>query len=160
MTQKKYLKIFLVSALVFIALGGLMIHYGFHPVSGSRARMVNYVPFIAGLITIFIVTTLFMYKKLIPFAYLMNGMLCIIGIIAMTVYSLTPRHIPLWADIITLLALFCLGKLLFELEMTIPSNLDALRRRGRFLRYPNMGYWVVHLVTLSIVFALGHILWK
>ncbi len=159
MTQKKYLKIFLLSALVFVTLGGFLLHFGIHPIYGERALLVDFVPFIAGLMAIFIVTSLFMIKKLFPFAYLLNGMLVIIGAVCMTAFTLTPKHFPLWPDIISLFSVFCIGKLLFELEMTIPSNLDTPRRKGRFFRYPNMGYWFVHIVTLSVVFSLGHILW-
>ncbi|MFP4081816.1 MAG: hypothetical protein ACLFVG_03550 [Candidatus Aminicenantes bacterium] len=32
--------------------------------------------------------------------------------------------------------------------------------RGKFFRYPNMGWWWVHLVALSAVYALGHFIWR
>ncbi len=159
MTQKMYLKTFLLAALVCIALGGFLLHFGIHPIFGERALLADFVPFVAGLMTIFIVTSLFLIKGMMPFAYLMNGMLVIIGAITMTTYSVTPQHFPLWPDILVLFTVFCIGKLLFEVEMTVEANLVKLRHKGRFFRYPNMGYWFVHLVTLSVVFALGHFLW-
>lgn len=159
MSHKMYLKTFLLVALVCIGLGGFLLHFGIHPIIGERAKIVNFVPFIAGLMTIFIVTSLFILKGLMPFAYLLNGMIVIIGTVTMTAFSITPHHFPLWPDILVLFTVFCIGKLLFETEMITEANIGKPRHKGRFFRYPNMGYWFVHLVTLSVVFSLGHILW-
>ncbi len=159
MTQKSYLKTFLIAALLFLSVGGFMMHYFFHPIMGETAKLVNFVPFIAGLMSIFIVTTLFLIKNLMPYAYLMNGMLAIIGMITMASFTFHGKPYPLLPDILILFSVFCIGKLLFELELTREDNLIKPRHKGRFFRYPNMGYWIVHLVSLSAVFALGHILW-
>ena len=159
MTQKRYLKVFLLAALFFVGLGGFLIHFGFHPVSGGGSSPVNFVPLAAGVMTVFIVTSLFLIKGFAPFAYLLNGMIVIIGAITMSAYSITPDHFPLWADIMVLFTVFCIGKALFDFELTVITNLDTPRRKGRFFRYPNMGYWLVHAVTLSVVFTLGHFLW-
>jgi hypothetical protein len=53
---------------------------------------------------------------------------------------------------------FAVGKALFELELA--SRLDQTTRRGRFFRYPNMGFWWVHLIALSMVYTLGVQIWK
>ena len=160
MTQRKYLKALLISALICITLGGLMLHLGIHQIFGERARFVNFVPFIAGLISVIIVTAMFLIKKMIPFAYLLNGMLCIIGTVTMAFFSVKGKPYPLIPDIIILFTVFFIGKILFELELTNENTINKPRHKGRFLRYPNLGYWVVHLVSLSVVFSLGHILWK
>ncbi len=155
MVQKKYLKIVLITTLVCISLGGFLLHLGIHPIQKLPA---NFVPFFAGIISVLVVSTMFCFKKLIPFAYLTNGMLAIIGTITMVHYGLV-KH-PILPDILILWGVFFIGKLLFDLEMTNTNNLDAPRHKGRFFRYPNMGYWGVHLAALSIVYYLGHILWK
>lgn len=160
MTQKSYLKTLLIVVLVCITLGGFLLHFSFHHVFGQGARAVNFVPFIAGLMSVFIVTSLFLIKGMMPFAYLLNGMLAIIGTISMASFSVQGRPLPLIPDIIILFSVFFIGKLLFEIEITSEANLTKARHKGRFLRYPNLGYWVVHLVALSVVFTIGHILWK
>ena len=33
-------------------------------------------------------------------------------------------------------------------------------KAGVTYRYPNMGWWLVHLVGLSIVYTLGNLLWR
>jgi len=55
-------------------------------------------------------------------------------------------------------AKFAAGKALYNLEF-LKSDTDTVPG-GRFLRYPNMGWWCVHLIVITIVYALGNILWK
>jgi hypothetical protein len=38
--------------------------------------------------------------------------------------------------------------------------MDAAARHGRIWRYPNMGWWWVHLFALSVVYAAGNLLWN
>lgn len=159
MTQKTYLKVFLLSALFFLTAGGFLLHFGIHQIMGANAKMVNFVPFTAGLVSVFVVITLFLFRKMISYAYLLNGMITIIGIITMASFSVHGQPYPLIPDIIILVSVFCIGKLLFELELTSEENLKKPRHHGRFIRFPNMGYWLVHLVGLSVVFTLGHIFW-
>ena len=64
----------------------------------------------------------------------------------------------LLADIAILWGKFALGKALFDLEF-LKSDTDP-GPKGRFFRYPNMGWWWVHLFALSLVYTLGNILWK
>lgn len=63
-----------------------------------------------------------------------------------------------FADVVILWGKFAVGKALFELEF-LKSEVDAAVK-GRFFRYPNMGWWWAHLFALAIVYALGNILWK
>jgi len=64
----------------------------------------------------------------------------------------------LLADIAILWAKFALGKALFDLEF-LKSDADTMGK-GRFFRYPNMGWWWVHLFALGLVYALGNFFWK
>jgi hypothetical protein len=64
----------------------------------------------------------------------------------------------LLAEIAILWGKFVVGKALFEIEL-LKQPADAVRK-GRFFRYPNMGWWWVHLVALSVVYTLGYLIWK
>jgi hypothetical protein len=167
MTQKKYLKNVLVISLILISFGGFLLHYRTHPLNTG---IVNYVPFIAGILSTIIIPAMFYFKPLVPFAFLINGMIAIIGTINMAHFSLSrwPKQLnlitffsgTLLSDIFILWTAFFISKLLFDLELTTVNNLDTKRHKGRFFRYPNMGYWCVHLIALGVVYSLGHILWK
>ncbi len=165
MVQKQKLRLLLVAGLFFVSLGGWMLHVRIHPLLKLAA---NYVPFIAGLMSITAVSAMFLFRKTVAYAYVINGMLVIIGTITMTHFSLAhpPEHTTfytimfntLFPDIVVLFTNFMLGKALFELEML--KNEETRARQGRFFRYPNMGWWFVHLVSLSAVYLLGHLLLK
>lgn len=136
-----------------------------HPLSKTA---VNDVPFIAGLIGFAIVPAMFLHRKTFGYAYVINGMLVIIGAITMTHFSLVhpPEQITLSTilentllpDIAILFTNFALGKALFELEIFKSEGMPA--RQGRFFRYPNTGWWFVHLFSLSAVYLMGHYFWK
>lgn len=64
----------------------------------------------------------------------------------------------LFADIAVLWGKFALGRALYLLEF-LKADTDSLPK-GRYLRYPNMGWWWVHLAGMSVIYALGNILWK
>jgi hypothetical protein len=165
MTQKQNIRALLLFALVFVSLGGFMIHLRIHPPNATTA---NLIPFIAGIIGILIVPAMFLANTTKAFAYVVNGMLAIIGIITMGYFSI--KHLPanpsiaalltgtLLADIFICFNVFLIGKSLFEFDMF--NAIDAPVRQGRFWRYPNMGWWWVHLFALSAVFTLGNVLWK
>jgi hypothetical protein len=167
MTQKKYLKLVLIICLLLLSLGGFLFHTRIHPIGVNPA---HFVPFFAGLISIIVITTLFFFKKMVPYAYIANGMLAIIGTITMVHITLVnlPQNFKiadlflrtLMPDILILWGAFFVGKVIFEVEMTNVNNLDNPRHKGRFIRYPNMGYWFIHLAALSLVYYLGQILWK
>ena len=165
MTQKQNIRNLLIVGLIAASLGGWLLHLRIHPPSEDSA---NLIPFLAGIIGIIIVPILFLFKKTIPHAYMINGFLVIIGTITMAHFSI--MHLPeritfqaifvgtLLADIFLLFTNFFIGKALFELEMF--KAIDAMTRKGRYWRYPNMGWWWVHFFSLSLVYALGNLLWK
>jgi len=165
MNSKKTIKIMLITALFFLALGGWLLHLRIHPpVRGP----VYFIPFTAGIISAFGLPFLFCFRRTLPFAYVINGFLVIIGTITMTHFSIvhfqgqaTAANIilnTLFADIMILWGKFSVGKALFDLEF-LRSDTDVAAK-GRFFRYPKMGWWWVHLVALSTVYTLGKILWK
>ena len=111
---------------------------------------------------------MFFSRKTLAYAYVLNGMIVLIGVITMGHVSLMrlPDQITftkavlgtLLADIVLLFTKFLFGKALFELNLF--NAIDAKVRQGRFWRYPNMGWWWVHLVVLSAAYAAGNLLWN
>jgi len=166
MKKKDYLRLVLILAIFFLALGGWLLHLRIHPIAKDAE---NYIPLAAGFISVFVIPVLFIFRSTIPFAYLLNGMTVIIGTITMTHFTIenspqvwTLQAIfmgTLLADIILLWGKFAVGKALFELELTV-NEPDAPMRSGRFFRFPNMGFWFVHVVTLTTVYIIGYYFWK
>ena len=164
MLQKHKLRLWLVAGLFFLSLGGWLLHLRIHPLSKLPA---HYIPFFAGLLGCTLLPALFLFRKTTAYAYVINGMLVILGTITMAHFSLShlPAHITfstlfmgtMFPDIAMLLGNFAVGKTLFELQMLRAEDTPA--RRGRFFRYPNLGWWLVHLLVLSVVYALGHLIW-
>jgi hypothetical protein len=166
MKKKDYLRVVLILAIFFLALGGLLLHLRIHPVTKDAE---NYIPLVAGFISVIIIPVLFIFRSTISFAYLLNGMTVIIGTITMTHFTIE-NHPPVWtlqtiflgtllADIIMLWGKFAVGKALFDLDAVI-NRPDAVVSGGRFFRFPNMGFWFAHLVTLTIVYIIGGYFWK
>ncbi len=165
MKQKQNIKLLLLSGMVALSLGGWLLHLRVHPMGDAAT---NWIPFAAGLISILVLPLMFLSKKTLPYAYILNGMFVIIGTITMAHVSIPKLQGnvsietifvgTLFADIAILWVKFFIGKALFELDML--KVIDAFVRKGRFLRYPNMGWWGVHAVGLSIVYALGYLIWK
>jgi len=153
--MKKYLKNLLIVALFLISAGGVLMHFGIH---NPATKAYGYVPLISGIISAILLPILFYFRKTIHLAYILNGFTAIIGTITMAHFALVAR--PIWPDIAILLGKFLLGYVIFNLE--IRSNLEApVSFPGwRTIRYPNMGFWCVHLILLSIVYYLGNLLWR
>lgn len=85
MKKKEYLRLILILAIFFLALGGWLLHLRIHPAAKDAE---NYIPFLAGFISIIVTPVLFIFRSTIPFAYLINGMTVIIGTITMTHFSI------------------------------------------------------------------------
>ncbi len=151
---RTHIKRFLIFGLFLVSLGGFGLHFLIH--SPSKVAY-GYVPFCAGLISVILIPVFFSFKRTLHLAHLLNGFTAIIGIITMGYYSLVMR--PLYPDLAFLLSKFVIGRAIFEFELY--QNLDTqMSAPGwKIIRYPNMGFWYVHLVVLSVVYALGHMLW-
>ena len=165
MNRKRMIKATLTACLFFLAFGGWLLHYRIHPVANNPN---NIIPLISGLISVFFLPLLFWFRSTVIPAYIINGFLAIIGTILMAHFSiinfkgpLIPVNIisnSLIADISLLWGKFAVGKALFDLEF-LKSETDTAVK-GRFFRYPNMGWWWAHLFALAAVYALGNIFWK
>jgi hypothetical protein len=165
MTTKTYVKTILLCALVLISLGGFLLHLRIHPFSENLSYLV---PFVAGILSIVVVPLLFSFKRLAEYGYVLNGMLVIVGTIIMAHFSIAHWPSPATfgtvvlkttlADILLLWGKFFVGKALFDLEF---YGYDPSRgKRGETNRYPNLGWWVIHLAAISVIYYLGHVLWR
>ena len=166
MKKKDYLRLVLILAIFFLALGGWLLHLRIHPIAKDAE---NYIPLVAGFISVFLIPVLFIFRSTISFAYLLNGMTVIIGTITMTHFSIE-NHPQVWTlqtillgtclpDILMLWGKFAVGKALFDLDPVI-NRPDADISSGRFFRFPNMGFWFVHVITLTAVYLIGSYFWK
>ncbi|MEK7449148.1 MAG: hypothetical protein AAB019_06660 [Planctomycetota bacterium] len=167
MTQKQNLKITLIIGLFLLSLGGWLLHMRIHP---PQHDPVHLIPFLLGLASILMIPLLFFWSPLVPLAYLLNGLIVILGVITMAHFSLARLPEPAdWslklivfettlADIVILSVKFILGKVLFDLEMTKLEK--ELPLRFQFWRWPNLGWWLVHLVGIGVIYATGNALLK
>ncbi len=85
MLAKQYFNLLIKAGLFIVSLRGLLIHLKIHPPTGPSW---HYLPYTAGVISVLVVTVLFFFRRGYQFAYIINGMLVIIGTIAMTHFSL------------------------------------------------------------------------
>jgi hypothetical protein len=165
MTVKTYVKTILLTALVVLSLGGFLLHARIHPLAKSYS---NLIPAISGILSVLVVPLLFSFRKTIAYGYVVNGFLVIIGTVVMTHFSIVhpPKQITLetiilqtlFCDILILWSKFFVGKSLFELEL---FGYDPVQnKKGKTYRYPNLGWWVIHLVGVSLIYFLGHLLWR
>ena len=166
MKKKDNLRVILILIIFFLALGGWLLHLRIHPFAKDAE---NYIPLVTGFISVFLIPVLFIFRSTIPFAYLLNGMTVIIGTITMTHFTIE-NHPQVWtlqtillgtclADILMLWGKFAVGKALFDLDPVI-NHPDEQICRGRFFRFPNMGFWFAHVVTLTAVYIIGSYFWK
>jgi hypothetical protein len=155
----------LLIGLLTLSIGGLLLHSRIHPVKTNYS---NLVPAVSGLLSVLVVPLLFCSRRTIAYGYVLNGFLVIIGTITMGHFSIANWPNPatlqgvlvntLLADILILWGKFFIGKSIFDLEF---FGYDAAReKKGVTYRYPNMGWWLIHLVAVSIVYYIGFMLWR
>jgi hypothetical protein len=165
MTIRTYTKSILLIALVTFSLGGFLLHVRIHPVSQNPS---NVVPWTSGVLSILVIPLLFSFKKTVEYGYVVNGFLVIVGTIGMAHFSIVNWPNPatlgsiifktLLADIVLLWSKFFIGKVLFDLEF---FGYDPTRaKKGKTYRYPNLGWWIIHLAAISLVYLLGNLVWR
>jgi len=165
MTIRTYTKSILLVALVTLSLGGFLLHVRIHPVSQNSS---NLIPLISGALSILVIPLLFSFKKTIEYGYVLNGLLAIVGTIGMAHFSIVHWPAPATlgsiilkttlADILIVWSKFFIGKALFDLEFYGYDPRQA--KKGKTYRYPNLGWWMVHLVAISLVYLLGNLVWR
>lgn len=165
MTIKVSIRSILLGALVTFSLAGFMIHARIHLIAQNLSFIV---PFAAGILSTAVIPALFWFKKTLTCGYLLNGFLCIIGTVTMGHFAIarwsdptSPPDILLKSMVIDILIVwgkFFIGKALFDLE-TFGYDPDR-PKAGVTYRYPNLGWWLVHLAGVTLVYTLGNRLWS
>lgn len=165
MTVRNYVRFLLLASLVFISLGGFLLHIRVHPFTQNISFVVN---FIAGLISIILIPLLFLHRSTVHYGYLLNGFIAIIGTITMAHFSMEHLPAPLTiqaiilkttlADIVIVWGKFFVGKVLFDLEVF--GYNPASQKKGISWRYPNLGWWLIHAILIAAVYAIGHVFWR
>lgn len=165
MLTRTQIKSGLLLALIAMALGGFLLHMRIHPVAENSS---NLLAIVSGLMSIIVIPALFSFRKTISYGYVLNGLSVILGTIVMAHYALAHRpDLVTWrwlligttlADIVLLSGKFFVGKALFDLEMF--GYGPQLSAAGRYWRYPNLGWWFIHLLAIAYVYALGNIWWR
>lgn len=164
MTNRAYVKSTLLGALIALSVGGFLLHVRIHPAAQNSS---NIVPVISCILSIIVVPLLFSFRKTIGYGYVLNGFLAIIAAVTMSHFAIVHWPSPATlqsillnttlADILIVGSKFFIGKSLFDLE-TFGYDPDKVRQ-GKTYRYPNMGWWLVHVAAISIVYSLGNVLW-
>ena len=146
---------YMIASLLLISLGGFGLHFLVH---NPAKHQFGYIPFIAGLISVIAVPIMFKFKKTVHLAYILNGFMAILGVITMVHFSIEEKR-PLIPDIIIVIGKFYLGYAIFCME-TFNLEGDPHPSGLNVIRYPNPGFWYVHLVLLSVVYFLGNYFWR
>lgn len=164
MTTQTSVRSILLGALVTLSLAGFMIHARIHLIAQNPSFIV---PFVAGILSTAVIPALFWFKKTLTYGYLLNGFLCIIGTVTMGHFAIahwsdptSPPDILLKSMVIDILIVwgkFFIGKALFDLE-TFGYDPDR-PKAGVTYRYPNLGWWLIHLAAVTLVYTLGNRLW-
>ena len=153
MTVSARLRYALVFALFSISAGGASLHYMAHPPArGDYA----YLPMAVGLVSALVIPWLFLSKKTLHAGYLLNGFSVVLGTVTMVHYALAAR--PIWPEIPILWGKFLIGYALFQLE-AFPATAN-ISPGVKTVRYPHLGFWVVHLLAVATVYTLGNLFWS
>lgn len=150
--------------LIVLSLGGLLLHTRLHPVTDNPS---NFLPLISGILSLIVVPVLFLSKKTIGYGYTLNGFLVILGTIGMAHFSIIRWPVPATLssialkttlpDIIVLWTKLFIGKAILELEL---FGYEGRNKLGKSYRYPNMGWWFIHLAAVSGVYTIGALVWR
>ncbi|MBP1750249.1 MAG: hypothetical protein H6Q52_2788 [Deltaproteobacteria bacterium] len=165
MTIRSHIRAMCLAALVAMALGGFLLHLRIHPFTQNTSFLTN---FMSGVLSIIVVPLLFLRKETIHYGYVLNGFIAIVGTVTMAHFSLANPPAPLTpasiflkttlADILILWGKFFIGKVLFDCEVFGYNK--AVEKKGVSYRYPNLGWWCVHLGAVAVVYYAGHLLGK
>jgi hypothetical protein len=164
-TIKTDIRSILLGALVTLSFAGFMIHARIHLIAQNASFAV---PFVAGILSVAVIPALFWFKRTLTYGYVLNGFLCIIGTVTMANFTIANWSAPtappdillksMVIDILIVWGKFFIGKALFELET---FGYDPNRpKAGITYRYPNMGWWLIHLAAVSLVYYLGNRFWS
>lgn len=146
-----------VFALIFLSLGGWLLHLKIHAPFEEGTNPANLIPFVIGLLNVVLVPVLFNYKKTAILAYLINGFSVVIGTVLMAHIALpqvlnSPNLSTIFVrstlpDIFILLPKLFIGQII--LQYYYPAGLGRM-----FTPF----WWVKHFVYVAVVYYIGILL--
>ncbi|MEK6715014.1 MAG: hypothetical protein AABY43_03085 [Candidatus Omnitrophota bacterium] len=159
----------LIFALVFMSLGGMLLHLRIHPIFfNGQFEWERLIPLIFDTLSILIIPLLFLNQNTSDLAYLLTGLGVILGIITMSHLSIATWQGPVSlvniilkttiADSLVLSAKILVAKTIFESYYPEKAKLNcSFPQTFRFLFD---GWWLVHLLGISAVYTLGVVIFK
>jgi hypothetical protein len=149
-------------ALVFISLGGWLLHDRIHAVSFNPKNPTNpafFVPFVFGILNIIVAPFMLNFKKTVIVGYLLNGMGVVIGTLTMAAMSLSHPPSPLTFPGIFLNTMLPDIFILFPKLFLGQMVLLHFHPQGLGRMFTTL-WWTKHFFYLGIVFTLGHFIWR
>jgi len=157
-----------VLSLALIGLGGGLLHFKIHiPFDPDEGILGTYlVPYVSMPFTVFAVPLLFAIRKS-AWAQLINGMTAIVGMVVMThfmIHRAGGEYSLGWlllggtlADSFLLAGKWSVGQMMFEadLDRLAKRDWDAVGRRPKWWRFQRLGWWLIHLALIALVYAVG-----
>jgi len=132
-----------------------MLHFRVHP---ATKVLYGYVPMVCGMISAILIPLFFCFRKTLHLAYILNGFTAIVGTITMAHFGIV--KMPIIPDIFLVWGKFFVGYVIFNLALRDVETAAVKPKGVMAIRYPNLGFWFVHLFTLSVVYYLGQLLWR
>ena len=143
-------------SLLFLSVSGWLIHLSRHPISDDLSNLVS---FIFGILTIFLVPILLNSKKTYLIGYLINGFSVIIGTVVMATLSISHLSVPVSVSDVLFRTL--LGSILILMTKLFIGQMILRHYHPTGLgRMFTAWWWTRHFVYFSIVFSIGHWLWR
>jgi len=149
-------------ALAFMSLGGLVLHVRVHPSiidPDGTGVPANWIPFVAGLVGVFVTPFLLSLPKTVIVGYLINGMSVILGTILMSTKSLSAMPVPLTFGALLFKTTFSDILLLFG-KLFVGHQIFLYHHPAGMGRMFTTGWWARHFFYLATVFAIGHFIWR
>jgi len=139
-------------ALLFLSIGGWFLHLKVHAPSSNPS---NYVPFLFGVVNVFIVPFLLCRKKSVIIGYLINGFGVIIGAVTMVHLSLSgiPSEITLsWVLLRSTLPFI----IILMAKLFIAQRILEYFYPGGMGRFFTTYWWFKHFIYVSVVYLIGY----
>jgi len=162
MTSHKNETTGLILALALMSIGGWLLHFRIHSILPDAAGVTtarNFIPFAVGLASMLVTPILLWFPKTLIVGYLLNGIGAVIGVVLMTAFSAAKFHGPVTVgDILTgtLLGdvLIAFSKLFIGHRILLTYHPSGM---GRMF---TVGWWTRHFIYISVMFTLGHFIWR
>ena len=159
----------LIFALVFMSLGGLLLHWRIHPLFVSNQLVwERLIPVVFGSLSIVIIPWLFSKEITADLAYLLTGLSVAFGIITMSHLSIATwqGNISLFKillnttlpDSLILFSKFMIAKAIFE--SYYPERAELNCKFPQTFRFLFDGWWFIHFIAIAAIYSLGVILFK